>query len=387
MAKKLPIRPVISKKSHKNVYNYWDSDHRKWVKCAGFDIHLWDSLTQSQVKRRIKADFEAAKHAYQDMVRIRDEGIIPLPIYIRRQSVKTIWDLYEKYSRAKSEPSLRHRQTRSPLTIERTRAAVKAFVTTLKGNPQVRTITPGRVEVYIKHRKDTGHTEGGIDTDLRTLKALFSWGIRKDYLDSNPFTKVDMFNVEVKKPRPLTPEELERLFEACPEGNRWYPLVMVYLLTGARLSEVLKPKLSWEDIDLENAIMTLPVRKGNKSTEFPIESKLLEIFRYLKENPYTKANSNKPEDKAYPFPFNASFISHKIKAILNSVGIDATAHDLRDSFVSHLIYLGYPLEDVSKLAGHSSTKVTELYYYKQLEERQRQMQTDLGSHVIKRLPK
>jgi len=75
-----------------------------------------------------------------------------------------------------------------------------------------------------------------------------------------------------------------------------------------------------------------------------------------------------------------------MKSIFKIAGINATAHDLRDSFVSHLIYLGYPIEDVSKITGHSSTKVTEYYYYKQLEERQREMQTDLGCHITKRLP-
>jgi len=171
----------------------------------------------------------------------------------------------------------------------------------------------------------------------------------------------------------------------CPPGSRWYPLVMVYLLTGARVSEILKPKLTWKDIDFENETLTLPVRKGRKSTEFPLEIILLEIFRGLKAHPYKKAHDNKPEDLNYPFPFNASYVGHKVKAILNSAGIDATAHDLRDSFVSHLIYLGYSLEDVSKIAGHSSIKITEQHYYGQIRERRRQMLSDLGQHFTRQI--
>ena len=108
---------------------------------------------------------------------------------------------------------------------------------------------------------------------------------------------------------------------------------------------------------------------------------LLEIFRDLKSKPYLKANSNTAEDDKYPFPFNASYVGHKVKAILNDAGIDATAHDLRDSFVSHLIYLGYPLEDVSKMAGHSTIKITERYYYEQLDESRRSMLSDFGNHM------
>ena len=40
------------------------------------------------------------------------------------------------------------------------------------------------------------------------------------------------------------------------------------------------------------------------------------------------------------------------------------------------------MEDVSEAAGHSSIKVTERHYYKQLPERQGRMATDLESHII-----
>jgi hypothetical protein len=54
--------------------------------------------------------------------------------------------------------------------------------------------------------------------------------------------------------------------------------------------------------------------------------------------------------------------------------------------VSYLVYLGYNIEDVSQIAGHSSPKVTDVYYLKLLKERKREMQSDLGSHMIKHLP-
>ena len=40
------------------------------------------------------------------------------------------------------------------------------------------------------------------------------------------------------------------------------------------------------------------------------------------------------------------------------------------------------MEDVSKVAGHSTIKVTERHYYKQLEERQSRMFSDLEDHMI-----
>ena len=46
----------------------------------------------------------------------------------------------------------------------------------------------------------------------------------------------------------------------------------------------------------------------------------------------------------------------------------------------HLIYLGYRMEYVSKLALHSSVRVTDQHCYGQIEERLLPMLSDLESH-------
>jgi integrase len=44
----------------------------------------------------------------------------------------------------------------------------------------------------------------------------------------------------------------------------------------------------------------------------------------------------------------------------------ARVHDLRHSFVSVLSDAGVPIEDISRLAGHKSTEVTETVYWHQI---------------------
>ena len=55
-------------------------------------------------------------------------------------------------------------------------------------------------------------------------------------------------------------------------------------------------------------------------------------------------------------------------AIRDAVGVDPAEVDLelRHSFVSLLSDNGVPLEEISRLVGHSSTVVTELVYRKQM---------------------
>jgi len=316
------------------------------------------------------------------LVRDANESV---PTLIKHSKVRTLGDLLQAYERAKSEPSLKNRQVRSPLTIERVKVAVKGFQGAFGGDPELKAITPAKIERYIQIRLDQGRKRGGINTDLRMLKALFNWALKRDYVATNPFLAVDMFPSEGSGPRPLTPEELERLFNTYPPGSRWYPLLMVYLRTGARLSEILKPKFTWQEIDFENETITLAVRKGHKESELPLNTLLLEIFKELRRKPYRKEKHHQQaDDKNYPFPFTHHYISHKVKFLMQKAGITATAHDLRDSFVSYLIYLGYSLEDVSKIAGHSSIQVTERHYYRQFRERKRIMVDVLGDFIAYR---
>ncbi len=381
MAKRSPIRPIYSKKPVKNVYDYWDAKALSKTKCAGFVIDLSDAATGTRTKRHIRADYHAAKKFYEELRAVQREGNLSLPSLLKRKNLSNLGELLKRYEKAKSEPSLRKRQIRSPLTVKRTQVAVRGFMRALGRDPVLESITTEVIERFIRKQVEAGRKKNGINADLRTLKALFNWAHRKEIISRNPFAGIEMFPEERTEPRPLSTAELERLFAVCPYGTRWYPLIMTYLLTGARVSEILKPKFSWRNVDFENEIITMQERKGGKSSEIPMDDVLREIFIYLSNHPYKKRNQYvADDDHLYPFPFLPDYISHKIKAIMAEAGIDASAHDLRDSFVSHLIYLGYPLEDVSKIAGHSSIRVTEKHYYGQLEDRRRQMVSDLSNH-------
>ena len=49
---------------------------------------------------------------------------------------------------------------------------------------------------------------------------------------------------------------------------------------------------------------------------------------------------------------------------------NAVSHRLRDTFAVHLLQKGVPLEEVSKLLGHTSIKTTERHYAKWVKGRQ-----------------
>lgn len=85
----------------------------------------------------------------------------------------------------------------------------------------------------------------------------------------------------------------------------------------------------------------------------PISSKLSEILSSMERN------------GKKPFPFESSFVTHKFKKYLRASGVKNSEglnlHSLRHTFASHLVMAGVNLCTVSKLLGHSSVRVTEMY--------------------------
>jgi integrase len=58
-------------------------------------------------------------------------------------------------------------------------------------------------------------------------------------------------------------------------------------------------------------------------------------------------------------PLNPSYVTHHFQKLLAAAGIERfRLHDLRHGFVSMLFADGAPLEEISRLVGHSSTATT-----------------------------
>jgi integrase len=56
---------------------------------------------------------------------------------------------------------------------------------------------------------------------------------------------------------------------------------------------------------------------------------------------------------------------------------DGTIHRFRDTLAVDLLLKGVGLEDVSKLLGHSSTKITEKHYAPWIKARQEQLEASV----------
>ena len=167
-----------------------------------------------------------------------------------------------------------------------------------------------------------------------------------------------MPEVHDQKERVLTPEEELRLLDAIPEEFK--ATILIALNTGMRLGEILG--LRWEWIDLEEGIINLPQThtKSKRSRKVPINPI---VRRILLEN-RLKSGGNEFVFPRRSYHSILGKLRRSFKEACKRVGItDLRFHDLRHTVGTRLGEAGTPIQTISKLLGHTSTRMTERYVH------------------------
>jgi len=104
------------------------------------------------------------------------------------------------------------------------------------------------LEAYLVSLRDAPGRRGqkmspaSIAKAFRSLRPFFTWALREDEIEADPMERMQRPPVPEKFVKPLTVDEIRRLFKACEgrtfEQRRDTALVAVLLETGARRGEV-----------------------------------------------------------------------------------------------------------------------------------------------------
>jgi integrase/recombinase XerD len=245
---------------------------------------------------------------------------------------------------------------RSPQTITRYEKVFKPFLTKIGSDTPLQSITSTVIEEYKDWRVNNPDKEKRVkpismNTELRHLKALFSWSVKQDYLVKSPFLGVKMLKTENKPVRFLSEAEIKKLYEtiAEKEDQRSWDLVTFYLQTGARATEILEVGgFTWGSVHEDHIEI---IGKGRKRRQIPLNSTLREIL-------------DRRRGERAPFPYSYSAVSQSLsRKLFDKAGFaDANLHTLRKTAGALLIQAGVDIYRVSKFLGHSSVKVTEQHY-------------------------
>jgi site-specific recombinase XerD len=201
----------------------------------------------------------------------------------------------------------------------------------------------------------------------------------QSYLDNYSFSSVSQQNQVINAIRFLYKEVLNKKYDKVsfkrPKSEKKLPRVIdgefikeklskinnlkhktILTLTysvGLRVSEIINLKI--EDIDSKRMLIHIKNAKGRKDRIVPLSETVLELLRnYYKEY--------KPEE----FLFNGQntpqySIGSCQKIYKKYIDSNSSIHTLRHSSFTNLLESGTDLRIIQKIAGHSSSKTTEIY--------------------------
>jgi integrase len=184
----------------------------------------------------------------------------------------------------------------------------------------------------------------------RVLSSIYSFGVKNDYVDSNPVSKTSPYKTTSKQPNTFYDEkDIKELWEFFGEQDQpMGELLKILLLTGQRKTETANMK--WTDI--KRGVWTIPgeLAKNGEPHDVPIGKLAQDIIEDLK--PYSG-------DSDYVFlsprKDNAPLTSTKNaaqRARKETEVTDFKVHNLRRTVATHMAKMGIDRTILGKVLNH-----------------------------------
>jgi site-specific recombinase XerD len=168
--------------------------------------------------------------------------------------------------------------------------------------------------------------------------------------------------------RALNGTELERLFRSCEVDQtvaaiRDAAMLAVLYGTGLRRSELVR--LDIGDFDSETGVLTIRGKGKQARSAYVVEEACALFDRWLRVRGISSGPIFLPITKSGHFlvkRLTCEGVAHVLAKRAGTARIEHfSSHDLRRSFVTHLLDAGADLSVVQKLAGHRQIGTTAIY--------------------------
>lgn len=214
-------------------------------------------------------------------------------------------------------------------------------------------ITPITLEKYKKWLINQGKKPGNLNRLLQAIKTMMRTAEKWKLVPMQNWNLVS--KMKQKKGRVVfhTEEEIQEMLKVAPQ---WYRLI-IKLGSRAGLRRGEMAELRWEDIDFEHNQIYVRANKTENYRYVPLSQDLkteLENFPRGKDGYVVPLLDDCKRECRY-------FITAAYCKMMKVLGFKSFPHKLRHTFASHLVQKGVELYTVSKLLGHSSIKMTEIY--------------------------
>ena len=269
---------------------------------------------------------------------------------------------------------------RTVKTVEANRDSLRPLLAVI-GRIPLKDLTVQDVRTSLKKMAAT-HSTRTLQKGHNCLTRAIRHAEGQDLVRRNVSALVDTpRGLEGRPSQSLTLDQASALLEAA-ETSRLHAFIVLCLLTGVRSEEA--RALTWEHVDLEAGTISVwrSVRahgdtKTNRSRRtLKLPAIAVEALRGQRERQSAERAQAGELWQEYGLVFTTSvgtaYESHNLRRdfrrVTAAAGLGArwVPKELRTSFVSMMSYQGVPVEEIARLAGHASSRTTEVIYRREL---------------------
>ena len=245
-----------------------------------------------------------------------------------------------------------------PSTRKSTESTLRTQLLPAFGATRLDRITRAGVERWFDGYSRTA--PGGANRALDILRQILNFGNACGHVRTNPSQGVRK-NRRTEMTRFLSREEVGRLLDALDAASRrgesqrqQADIIRLLVLTGCRKGEV--TNLRWSEVD-GDMLALADSKTGPRTVHLNPQARAVLDRQPRGEGPWVFPSPVRPDRPC-------SDDVNLWRSVRREAGIeDVRLHDLRHNYASWAVMQGVPVPVVSRLLGHSSTKMTLRYVH------------------------
>jgi len=257
----------------------------------------------------------------------------------------------------------RHLEGLSPRTLEEYDRKTSRFVTFVQGLGvnDIGEVTTGDIKKYLSALIGTCNMVT-VGIHVKILRTYFRWLVINGILETDPMARIPKPREPNRFPYILSEAELSKLLKVARPSPRDFAVVSVLLDSGIRASELCG--LTLGDLDLRDQCLIVRQGKGGKGRAvFFCDLTARALSRWL------VARGDVLCDSLFVSQYNRPLTRSGLLQIINRLGKRAgiengkrvSPHVLRASCATCYVKNGGDPHSLSRLLGHSSTRMAERY--------------------------
>lgn len=217
---------------------------------------------------------------------------------------------------------------------------------------------------------------------LERLRTFFRFAMDRNWIEENPAARIKSPDSKMVPTMPFTRDEMQRIIDACPKylkempatgkdnGKRLPALVLLMRYSGLRVGDAVTLKI----VHLNADKLFLYMQKTGEPVNVLLPEK---VVKELLAIPYAGKQHFFWSGEGKADSITRSWQT-RLRRLFKLAEIEnGHPHRFRDSFAVELLLAGTPIEEVSKLLGHTSVKTTEKHYAPWNRARQEKLESHI----------